>query len=49
MSNKGSMTIETINYLHKDLETIAALLGEFVYANYYILMETSNAIIHIQY
>ena len=50
MSNKDSLTFETINDVDKDMETVAALLDGFViiiYANYYILMEISWAIFHI--
>ena len=52
MSTKESLTFETINDLHKYMETVATLLDGFVsiiYANYYIFMDLSIAVIHIQY
>ena len=54
MSNKESLTFESINDLHKHMEKVAILLDGFVliiYAIYvyYILMEISRANIHIQY
>ena len=47
-----SLTFETINDFHKNMEIIAALFDGFVlimYANYYVLMKISRARIHIQY
>ena len=52
MSDKEFLIFETINDLLKYIQTVAALLDGFVliiYANYYILMEISRAIIHIHY
>ena len=52
MSNKESLTFETINDLLKNMETVAALLDGFVliiYTNYHILMEISRVIVHIRY